>query len=354
MAPSNGMFDADGHIFEKEAEIFDFLDAPFRDVERLRGARLFPSGDVWNKTVLDVIDGVHHEKVRDVGAEQWTDFLDEMDLDGTVLYPSSATRIGFVKEVRFAIPLAKAYNSWLHARYLSQSPRLGGVAILPLQDPVLAAAELRRAVTELGFVGALLPGVGLDRLHGDRVYDPVFETAQELDVPLVVHGGATMMPGLQEFDSAVKTRTLTHPFAQLIQLTDIMFNGVFDRFPRLRMGFMEAGIGWAIMLLDRMERSMAMGWSVEAPEMKRTPYETLTSGQLFFHCEMDEEMLPYAISILGDEHLLYASDFPHQPPRYCKEDLQKLQERPDLSEETKARILGENARRFYHLEGATS
>jgi len=349
LAPAYGMFDADGHIFEKESEIFDFLDAPFGDVERLRGSRLFPSGDVWNKAVLDVIDGVHAEKKRDVGAQEWTDFLDELNLDGTVLFPSAATRIGFVKEVEFATPLAKAYNSWLHAKYLSQSSRLDGVAILALQSPNEAAAELRRAVTELGFVAALLPGVGLPRLHGDRGYDVVFETAQELDVPLVIHGGATMMPGLQDFDRAVKTRTLTHPFAQLIQLTDLMFSGVFDRYPRLRMGFMEAGIGWAVMLMDRMERSMAMGWSVEAPDMKRTPYETMASGQLYFHCEMDEEILPYAISLFGDENLLYASDFPHQAPRFCVEDLRKLQERPDLSEETKARILGENARRFYQL-----
>ncbi|MEE8537069.1 MAG: amidohydrolase family protein, partial [Acidobacteriota bacterium] len=332
------MFDADGHIFEKEGEIFDFLDEPFGSVERLRGSRLFPSGDVWNKTVLDIIDGVQEEKVGNVGPQEWTDFLDQAGLDGTVLYPSAATRIGFVKEIEFAAPLARAYNNWLHGKYLSQSPRLDGIAILPLQSPDEAVVELRRTVKDLGMVGALLPGVGLPKLFGDRDYDAIYETAQELGVPLVIHGGATNMAGLNTFDRAIKARTLTHPFAQIIQLTDILFNGVFDRFPRLRMGFMEAGVGWAVFLLDRMSRSMEMGWSVEAPEMKRSPKETLTGGQLFFHCEMDEELLPYAISVLGDDVLLYASDFPHQAPRYCIEDQRKLLERPDLSEESKAKI----------------
>jgi len=186
-------------------------------------------------------------------------------------------------------------------------------------------------------------------LLGDRYYDPVYHAAQDLDIPVVIHGGATLMAGLDGFDRAIKARTLTHPFAQCIQLTDIMFSGVFDRFPKLRIGFMEAGIGWGQFLMDRMARSMDLGWSVEAPEMKRSPREHMTSGRLFFHCEMDEEILPFAVKIFGDNVMLYASDFPHQSPQYCLEDRQKFLRRQDLSEETKARVLGENAKRFYRL-----
>ena len=84
--------------------------------------------------------------------------------------------------------------------------------------------------------------------------------------------------------------------------------------------------------------------------MSREPWEHLKSGRIFYHCEVDEMILPYAVQELGDQSLLYACDFPHLRPKRVLHDLDEFQERADLSEESKRRILGENARRLYKLE----
>src|SRR5438093_1175452 len=91
------------------------------------------------------------------------------------------------------------------------------------QDPDAAVRELERAVTKLGMVGAILPAVGLQRAFGAREFWPIYQTAQDLDVLLAVHGAPSHNLGLERFQRLIEVRTLTHPFSQMIQLTSMMF-----------------------------------------------------------------------------------------------------------------------------------
>jgi predicted TIM-barrel fold metal-dependent hydrolase len=93
-------------------------------------------------------------------------------------------------------------------------------------------------------------------------------------------------------------------------------------------------------------------WSVEVPALTCEPWEHIRSGRIYFHCEVDEMILPYAVQELGDRTLLYACDFPHLRPARVFHDLDEFKERTDLPEESKQRILGENARRLYKIEEA--
>jgi predicted TIM-barrel fold metal-dependent hydrolase len=128
-----------------------------------------------------------------------------------------------------------------------------------------------------------------------------------------------------------------------------MFGGVFDRFPTLRMAFLEAGSAWVLCVLERMQREYEH-WGVLLGELKREPKEHLKSGRLFFEGELDDELLPYIVQVLGDNVLVFASDFPHfTRPDHISRAIKRFQERRDLSDETKRRILGENARRLYKI-----
>jgi predicted TIM-barrel fold metal-dependent hydrolase len=356
MASERQSYDADGHVFERDAEIFEHLEPPFRGRKELLRNSLFPAMDSWNRTALSVAGGyvegsTARRKDGEAGEEgtaaQWLDVLNEANLEGTVLYPTHGLGFGRVKEIEWAIALAKAYNNWIHERFYQASPRLRGIALIPIQDPRAAASELRRAVTQLGMVGGIMVA-GHRRPFGDSLYDPIYETAQELDCVLAVHAGG---PGirLEMLDRAIEARCLGHPTSLMIEMTSMMFSGVFDRFPRLRFTFMEGGIAWALFLAERMQEAYEQ-WAVQAPALKREPKEHLTSGRIYFHCEADEEILPYAAEYLGDEVLLYASDYPHLAPAKVFRTLAAFQQRTDLSERTKSRILGENARRLYKLE----
>src|SRR5437588_663453 len=88
-------------------------------------------------------------------------------------------------------------------------PRVGGLATLPVQDPEEAAKELRRAVTELGFVGGLLPaGNALLKSFSHPDFDPLLGEAERLGVPLALHGAPSRGFGFDYFDSFIKVHTL--------------------------------------------------------------------------------------------------------------------------------------------------
>jgi predicted TIM-barrel fold metal-dependent hydrolase len=133
------------------------------------------------------------------------------------------------------------------------------------------------------------------------------------------------------------------------QMVNMMFSGVFDRFPSLRMAFLESGSAWVLCALERMQREFEH-WSVLLRGQKKPPKEHLKSGRLFFEAELEDELLPYTVQLLGDKVLVFASDFPHfTRADHIAESVRRFQERADLSDETKKRILGENARRLYKI-----
>src|SRR5690606_28551415 len=171
---------------------------------------------------------------------------------------------------------------------------------------------------------------------------PIYEAAEETGVVLAVHGAPSYDLGLERLQKLVEVRALTHPFSQMIQLTSMMFEGVFDAFPSLRVAYCEAGSGWVPFMAERLdlEYSNRRG---QAPELKQPPSEHLRSGRVFFHCELDEKGLAYAIDALGrDDAFFCASDYPHEPRSEFPEKVEEFLGRANLSEETKRKILWDN------------
>ncbi len=343
------MFDADGHVFEKQTEIFEFLDYPFRGKSNLLHTPFFPAFDDWNRTALSIAGNYPEGSNSPRGAEgspgQWLEVLDRLGMDGTVLYPTAAMTVGMIREKEWAVAVSKAYNDWLHDKFLRTSDRLRGVAILPTISPLDAAVEMRRVARELKGMAGFFISAGVARPLGDPFYYPIYEAARELDMMIAIHAGG---PGhrLDMLDRAIMARCLGHPTSQMIQMVHMMFSGVFELFREVRFSFMEAGLGWILFSLDRMQEAYEQ-WSYETPELTRSPRDYLSGGQLYFHCETDEAMLPYGIEMLGDSQLLYASDYPHIAPDEVVSRFHKFQTREDLADSTKGSILGENARRLY-------
>ncbi len=348
MATNDQIFDSDGHVYEVESDLLDYFDPPYRGRQELLRESLFPT-DGWHRTSQGIARGQRGLVSGPITAQRWLDALDAFGSEGVALYTTKGLAIGMVKNPEWALALTKAYNNWLYDRFLKVSPRLKGMALIPIQSPPDAVEELKRAVTQLGMVGAILPGGGLRPLLGDPFYYPLYEAAQELDVGLTVHAGAPL-PGLDDlFQRWSDMRVLTHSVAQMTQLTHMMFSGVFDRFPRLRVAFLEAGVAWVLCILERLQREYKH-WGVLLSDIRKEPKEHLKSGRLLFEAELDDEMLDYAVKVLGDRSLVFTSDFPHfVRPEQVSENLSRFKKRSDMSEEIKARILGENGRRFYKI-----
>lgn len=273
--------------------------------------------------------------------------MDEEGIDIAVLFGSYVGLcIGSIEHPEFATALSEAYNDWLEEYCAYERSRLKGIALLPLQDPQAARAELRRVVQQKGMVG----GLALPNLHGHLLhepqFDPIWEEAQALDVPICVHFTSTNSPGLERFDRFA----LKHAFAPLgvmMAVGSFVAGGVLERFPRLRVAFLEAGAGWVPWVMDRLHEH----WELlpqQLPWQRRDPMEIMRGDQCHFSFEVDEMTIPYVVDLVGGDRLLYASDYSHWDCM-CPESVKRVLGRGDISDEVKQKILGENAARLFKI-----
>ncbi|HWS55129.1 MAG TPA: amidohydrolase family protein [Pyrinomonadaceae bacterium] len=276
--------------------------------------------------------------------------LDLEGIDAQVAYGNLGVAVSALADKDFAVAMSRACNDY-YADFCRASPdRLKCMAALPLQDIPASVAELKRAVTELGHAGAALPpnvnGRNLD--HAD--FYPLYEEAERLGVPLGVHwgnGAYLTAAGSERFDTHFMTHAFGHPFEQMIALTCVVCGGVLERFPRLRFAFLEAGCGWLPYWLERL-REHYRRRAAEVPLMRREPLEYVTGGGCYFGAESDEAMLPAVLDLIGDDFVLFGSDYPHSDSAF-PHAVEKLRARADISEEARRKILGRNGLRFLGL-----
>jgi predicted TIM-barrel fold metal-dependent hydrolase len=117
------------------------------------------------------------------------------------------------------------------------------MGLIPLQNVEAAIAELHRAVKELGMLGGMLPSSG-EAIHGhlgSKIYWPLYEEAEKVGCALAVHVGCLHHVGLDSFSTYYPVHALGHPFSLMIQAAAMLAHGVFDRFPSLRVAFLEGG-----------------------------------------------------------------------------------------------------------------
>src|SRR3954469_5620673 len=339
---SKGYVDADGHVMENMEDLYRYLPAPFG--AHVQRARLpLPSLDHFH-TPCDATPNTPGTFDPSIGPEEWLQFLDRTSTDCTVLYPTQGLAYGNVAYRQWAVAYARAYNDYLHDRYLGRSPRFQAVALIPFQNVPAAVAELRRAVQDLGMIGAMIPSNGLHRHVSHPEFWPIYEEAERLDCVLAVHGGNYQNLGFNTFEVFPATRVLGMPFPLAIALTGMIVDGVLDRFPTLRVGFMEGGTAWIPLVLDRLERELEYG----GLSLPRRPVDYFQDDRIFVGCEGNEKALAYAIERVGPRPFMFASDFPHEIAMdNCMEEIDEILERDDLPPEHKQAILGDNARRFY-------
>lgn len=334
------VLDADGHVTESYEQLAKYLDEPYR-----RRPLTFPwyAADGWDRRLVDKF----HDWAGN--AEQWLKALDKGGMEQAVLFPTLGLFMSFLKDREWAVRLCRAYNTLLYEEFIRVSPRLKAVALLPVQDPEAAAKELRRAVRELGHVGGMLAADG-SHVLGDERFTPIYEEAQRLDVMLGIHASGSHLGGggVELFSKFIQAHTCSHPFGQMRQLTSIVLEGIPERFPDLRIAFLEAGAGWAPYWMERMDDEYAKRGEVEAPALRKKPSDYVRSGKIYFSCEADEWLLPQALKLVGENQIVYASDFPHWDHSFPG-SIDEIRNRGDLTDAQKRKVLADNCRRLYKL-----
>ena len=354
------IIDGDGHVMEDIAAIWKYMPEEYvgRSFSDIRGKSPFPP-----------IDHLHsanrHFTPRgafaNVGAEGWVTFLDDVGIYSTVLYTSAGLSFGKIVSRDWAIELARAYNNWMYDTYLSKNRRFRAMGLIPLQDPKEAVTELRRIVSELGMCGAMLPSTAANNSHlGAEQFWPIYEEAERLGCAIGIHGGAHEGMLMDDMNPYAPVNALGHPFGQMVSFAGIVFNGIFDKYPGVRIGFLEAGCGWLLTCLERFARS----WSSHVQYDPRGRFLKLKEGEtvrdyivrhideerIFVGVEGNELTIGEAVRQVGHKPFIFSSDYPHEVDAgTCKAELHELWENPELTREDKEAILLHNSARFYRL-----
>jgi predicted TIM-barrel fold metal-dependent hydrolase len=357
--------DADGHLEENHIDWKERLPDKYKSLAPERR----PSGNGQLRTIIEgrawprpsgLGIGVggpysrpHPRRPGMIDPEARLVDMDSEGIDVAVLFGAGlAGTIPALEDAGLAAALATARNSWL-AEYCAANPkRIKGTAALAQQDIDASVEELRRSVNKLGFVGAsIFPNIK-GRHLGDPFFFPLYAEAERLNVPICVHmflgrygSDAT---GTERVDKFFYTHLFGHPFEQMIALSVIIGEGVLDRFPKLRFVFLESGCGWLPYWLHRLDEHYEV-LGVQTPELKTEPSKLLERGQLYFSFEADESELAHVIDVVGDDYLVFASDYSHFDSRWPGASA-PIVNHEKISDGSKRKILNDNARRLYPLD----
>jgi aminocarboxymuconate-semialdehyde decarboxylase len=210
-------------------------------------------------------------------------------------------------------PLAEQYcvrhNDLLAEMVAAHPDRLGGLAALPMQDPDRAAAELERAVRELGLLGA---GIGTDvgRPLDDPALDRFYAAAAALDVPLFLHPGPASAAGTGDPRLARFDLELTVGFAaeEALAVATLIYGGVVDRHPMLDICISHGGGGAAFLYGRLRQAARVRAWA--SPALAADGGFEAAFGRLWFDCLVhDDRALGLLLDVVGEERLVPGTNF---------------------------------------------
>ncbi len=345
--------DVDAHVDETEAT-WDYLEA---SEEALRPITVDPGRSI---SVTDarphrlwIIDGrlqlrrfrddVRTGTVRETreleDVEARVKHMDELSIDIQVLYPTLFLT-GVTARAEVELALTRSYNRWIAERTQESGGRLRWVAMLPLLDMDAAVQELHWA-KEHGAVGVFKKGIDCGRNASDPYFFPLYEEANRLDIPLCMHFATGNPPAPSD------SGQMSGRFNAISAFTDLAQSRVPDRFPDLRVGWIETGASWIPFLMA----------DLEAKKQKRTFQSFDLKEDLFRHCRFyvacdSSDDLPYILRYGTEDSLMIGTDYTHADQSAQIDALDIIEQRGREGEipiEVAHKIIDDNPRAFYGL-----
>ncbi len=364
---------ADSHIFEPPDLWTDRIDPKFKDRApkivredgtdwwvcegyRMTGA-IFGAGAgrrferPEEITLVETFDNVRP------GGYDPLERLKDMDLDGMdvdVLYTTAGFRaMDFIADSRLLEAVSFAYNDWL-ADFCSAAPeRLIGVPMVGLDDIDWGVRELQRS-RSMGLMGAMIPtGPPEDAPYSSTVYDPFWAAAQDLRSPLGFHLGARRPYQGQTLKQSHQTSPPTrfkNDHWVSVSLAQLIYSGVFERFPNLSVGSVEFELGWVPFFLERLDydylqNARLPGW----PRFKddKVPSDFYRSN--VFGTFIQGDVAVRLRDMIGVDSMMWGSDYPHVESTFPRSRQVVDEMLADCTDEEKAKMVGGNAARLYGL-----
>lgn len=345
--PELSIVDADVHLVQRtdDSDIRPHMVSPYCD----------GSGSLLPSTGWDPHD---YGRVTPANwdLENYTRGMDQQGIEVSVLFPTRGLLLSQVpkqglptgysaraRDEHLVLAYCRGYNNYV-ATMCQQNRRLRGVAIVPFQNITAAVNEARRAVTELGLSGIALSSLGLAEHVGSTIYWPIYEEIERLNVPLLIHNLSYQGPGYDlRADTFLFQDTVGGSMETFHTCTALMYGGIPEKFPKLRLGVFNIGIGWIPFLMERMDKDFEGRSQEEAPCLKNPPSEHMSGGNWYFASTYNEQSLPYVLETVGEGQIVFGSAYPDADSLFPGA-VSTLQQRGDISQNAKKRILCDNAK----------
>jgi predicted TIM-barrel fold metal-dependent hydrolase len=357
---------ADSHITEPPNCYIDYIDPKYRD----RAPRVATLPNIGDAFLIDGMQanvplglvaaaGKEPAKITTSGVkfeELWRSGWDatyrvaDQDKDGVgaeIIYPTVGMLICNHADFDYKKACFEAYNRWL-AEYCAVAPnRLYGMGQVSMRTPEEGVQELR-AVKAMGFKGVMMPGDPAVEDYDSPVYDKVFATAVELGLPLSFHILTTRGGGM-----AQPRGPRINAFLSIIRgCQDIMgtliFGGVFDRHPKLKIVCVEADAGWVPHYMYRMDHAYERHrYWMKAPPLEKMPSEYFREN--IYTTFQDDYVAFQTKDLVNVRRLMWASDFPHSDSTWPHSQAVLEAQTKGLTEQERNWICHDNVAELYGL-----
>jgi uncharacterized protein len=359
------MVDVDSHHYETDSfqDILKYIEDPVMRHQALfqgigRGGLASPRGNYQEmagrvgRLTARRNDKVEPDTKRDIAlTRRW---MDALGVDITCLFPTPMLALGLAPQIAVEVALARAYNRWLTEEILPHEPRMKSMLYLPFNEPDECYRMVEEFADRKGVVGFCITAPHYRGVH-DNAYAKTFAAIEERGLPLSFHsafmwGGDRTMELCNRF---IAVHALGFTFYNMVHLTNWIVNGMPERYPKLKVIWIESGLAWLMFLIQRLDNEYMMR-SSEVPLLKKKPSDYIRD--MYFTTQPMEmvdnrEELELTFKRLNAEtQLLYSSDYPH----WDMDLPSTIYDLPFLSEQGKRNILGGNAIRLFNLEPTIS
>ncbi|HMG40210.1 MAG TPA: amidohydrolase family protein [Acidimicrobiales bacterium] len=310
----------------------------------------------WPHDMIHV--GAYDPKVR-------LEVLDECGIDAQVIFPSTiglgGQDLGVVDDEALCRLAVEIYNDGMAEIQAESNNRLLPLPLMPAWNVDSCVVEAKR-VAALGARGINMTSDPQDLGAPDlanRAWDPFWEVCAELQLPVHFHIGASVTGmtfyGKYPWESHPANTKLAIGGTLLFignarVVTNLILSGMFDRHPDLKMVSVESGVGWIPFILETLDYEMAENAPEELAQLKKPPSEYFRSNlYATFWFEKNRNKLPALVEAVGEDNILFETDFPHPTCMYPNPLETVAEKMATLSPEAQRKIMGENARKLYRL-----
>jgi predicted TIM-barrel fold metal-dependent hydrolase len=266
--------------------------------------------------------------------------MDELGIDVQVLYPTMFIE-SIAERAEVEVALCKAYNRWAADIWSQSDNRLRWACVIPVMvmDEALRQIDFAR---RNGACAVYLRSIENQRMIHDPYFYPIYEKAVDLDLAIGVHI-ANGTPWMVDVLSPVFGNGAFWKFrlASVGAFHSVVMSRLPERFPTLRMGFLEASAQWLPYVLKDLDRRLAA-------RGKRLPENLLQAYRLYVSCQTEDDV-PYIMQYAGEDNLVIGTDYGHSDQSTEIEALRTLRQIGGLSETAYRKITDDNARALYGL-----